>query len=239
MAHNNKHMRHVWADAEEAEAVTGHGPDDRWWGGRGAGGSSRPRAGQRPFLFAVLTWFKCLRERVPSPPPLALRLFTFNDSQTNHRERGGLGLQHVPRCVCVMCVCAGVLLKCFQISRISGQQRQQNDAGSLLTFRRLFVRQIVQRFSSSFFFFVVFLLFLAFHLRHRQTRHINELWSLHRVQCMKCILSLVGIMRRNYRQRGEGGQMWGRQLHQPCHMRSSLSLSACLSLSWFCIYPWK
>lgn len=70
------------------------------------GGCNRPRAGQRPFLFAVLTWFKCLRERVLSqPPPLALRLFTFNDSQTNHRERGGLGLQHVPRCVCVMCVC--------------------------------------------------------------------------------------------------------------------------------------
>lgn len=34
MAHNNKHMRHVWAEAEEAEAVTGHGPDDRWWGTR-------------------------------------------------------------------------------------------------------------------------------------------------------------------------------------------------------------
>lgn len=131
-------------------------------------GCSRPRAGQRPFLFAVLTWFKCLRERVPSPPPppLALRLFTFNDSQTNHRERGGLGLQHVPRSVCVMCVCvcvcAGVLLKCFQISRISGQQRQQNDAGSLLTFRRLFVRQIVQRFSSSFFLFCCFSSFFGF-----------------------------------------------------------------------------
>lgn len=202
-------------------------------------GCSKPRAGQRPFLFAVLTWFKCLRERVPSPP-LALRLFTFNDSQTNHRERGGLGLQHVPRCVCVMCVCvcAGVLLKCFQISRISGQQRQQNDAGSLLTFRRLFVRQIVQRFSSSFFLFCCFSFFLAFHLRHRQTRHINELWSLHRVQSMKCILPLAGIMRRNYRQCGEGGQMWG-EAAAPTMPHAFHSLTLPVSLSWFCIYPWK
>lgn len=121
-------------------------------------------AEQRPFLFALLMWFKCLRERVP-PTPLALRLFTFNDSQTNHRERTRerarrawpaarttLRMRHVCKCVCVR------LLKCFQISRISGQQRQQNDAGSLLTFRRLFVRQIVHRFSSSSF----FLLFLPF-----------------------------------------------------------------------------
>lgn len=68
---------------------------------------------------------------------------------------------HVAYASCV-CVCAVVLLKCFQISRISGQQRQQNDAGSLLTFRCLFVRQIVQRFSSSFFLFCCFSSFFGF-----------------------------------------------------------------------------
>lgn len=233
MAHNNKHMRHVWAEAEGAEAVTGHGPDDRWWGTCG----SRSRwqlssAGQSKGHFFLLCWCgssasesECRRRRLLWGY-LLLMTRKLTTERARERERGGLGLQHVPRCVCVMCVSVRVrvcvcmrLLKCFQISRISGQQRQQNDAGSLLTFRRLFVRQIVHRFSSSLFFVSSSFFFLAFHLRHRQTRHINELWSLHRAERMKCILSFAGIMRRNYRQCGGPGS--------PCHMRSlSLSLGS-------------
>lgn len=141
------------------------------------------------------------------------------------------------------CVCVFVRVCCLSVFRyrasVASNDSKTMPAVCWLLDACLFAR-LCRDFPRPSFFFVVFLLFLAFHLWHRQTRHINELWSLHRVQRMKCILSLAGIMRRNYRQSGEGGQMWGEAAAPTMpHAFHSLSFTLCLSLSWFCIYPWK
>lgn len=105
------------------------------------------------------------------------------------------------------CVCVCVRVCCLSVFRYRASVAS-NDSKTMPAVCWLLDACLFARLCRDFprpSFFVVFLLFLAFHLRHRQTRHINELWSLHRVQCMKCILSLAGIMRRNYRQRGKGG----------------------------------